>query len=149
MFTIKHSVKLFSKLVHYAFHEGWLGILLVIATIVFHLCKRQIQLVPNIHHRIHKLLLHQRDMEGCGGNPKFLLSTGNGWIVDVLHVDAVLVHQHTRGLGTAFWITNLYQQIWFGRGERERGRGRGKEGGERGGEGDNVCVGTATARQQC
>ena len=119
MFTIKYSVK-FGKVVHsisQAFHEGWLAVLLVIATIIFHLCKGQVQLVPNIHHRIHKLLLHQRDMEGCGGNAKFLLSTGNGWIVDVLHVDTVLVHQHTRGLGTAFWITNL------GRGERERGRG--------------------------
>ena len=103
------------------------------------LCKGQIQLVPNIHHRIHKLLLHQRDMEGCGGNAKFLLSTGNGWIVDVLHVDTVLVHQHSRGLGTAFWITNL------GREERERGRG-GRE--RRVRETYNVCVGTATARQQ-
>ena len=110
MFTINIQSNSVYKLVYsisHAFHEGWLAVLLVIAAIAFHLRERQIQLMPNIHHRIHELLLHQRTMEGCGSNSEFLLSTGNSRIVDVLYVDAVLVHQHTRGLGTAFWVTNL------------------------------------------
>lgn len=67
----------------------------------------QLQGVPNVHEGVHEVPLHLLVVVRGGRDPQSLLASLHGGVVDVLDVDAVLLHEQVRGCRASLRVAHL------------------------------------------
>ena len=67
----------------------------------------QLQGVPNVHEGVHEVPLHLLVVVRGGSDPQSLLTSLHGGVVDVLDVDAVLLHEQVRGCRASLRVAHL------------------------------------------